>query len=132
MNFNACFHMLSPRENPAEISAEYCLVLVTAADQEEASVLAHALVKDHLAACVGMLPLTSVYIWENQVQQSAEWQLIIKTRVETFSALATRVRELHSYEVPEIIALPIVAGSQTYLDWIGQQVMATHYSSDGN
>jgi periplasmic divalent cation tolerance protein len=101
---------------------EYCLVLVTAGSQAEANKLAHTLVQEHLAACVGLMPITSVYIWDNQVQQGNEWQLLIKTRTQAYSTLAERILQLHSYEVPEIVALPIVAGSSRYLNWIDHQV----------
>jgi periplasmic divalent cation tolerance protein len=108
--------------NPTEYCTEYCIVLVTAADQQEAEHLAHTIIGEQLAACVSIVPITSVYTWQNQVHQNPEWQLLIKTRMDIYSALAKRVQQLHRFEVPEIIALPIVAGSSSYLSWIGQQV----------
>ncbi|MBD2578237.1 divalent-cation tolerance protein CutA [Oscillatoria sp. FACHB-1406] len=100
----------------------YCVVLVTAASQQEAEAIASALLSARLAACVSMAPIHSMYVWKGEVNADEEWQLTIKTRLACFAALEAKVRELHSYEVPEIIALPIVAGSQPYLDWIKNEL----------
>ena len=79
--------------------------------------------EDRLAACVNRIPgVRSVYRWQGKVEQSAEELLIIKTRKELFTTLEKRVRELHSYAVPEVIALPIINGSESYLRWLGEQV----------
>jgi periplasmic divalent cation tolerance protein len=101
---------------------DYGVVLVTTNSQEEATELARKLVTERLAACVSLYPSRSVYRWQGELEESAEWQLLIKTQLRQFPRLAARIRELHSYDVPEIIALPIVAGSQPYLDWLGEQV----------
>ena len=101
---------------------QYGVVLVTAGSKEEAVAIAHNLVKANLAACVSLLPIQSVYTWQGEVQQDEEWQLLIKTDLSQFSILEAKIREIHSYEVPEIIALPILQGSQPYLDWIGSLV----------
>lgn len=101
--------------------SEYSLVLITTSSVTEAEQIAQALVQAQLAACVSFLPIRSVYTWQGQVEQAEEWQLLIKTRLSQFVALEAKVRELHSYEVPEIIAIPIVAGSQPYLQWIAAQ-----------
>jgi periplasmic divalent cation tolerance protein len=98
------------------------IVFVTAASQAEAERIAEALVSDQLAACVSLMPIRSIYTWKGEVCRDQEWQLMIKTRLDRFSMLAEKVRALHSYETPEIIALPIVAGSQPYLQWIAAQV----------
>jgi periplasmic divalent cation tolerance protein len=103
-------------------STGYGVVLVTASSQQEAEAIATSLVQSQLAACVSLFPIHSVYMWQRELHQEQEWQLLIKTDLTQFQALATKVRELHSYEVPEIIALPIVAGSQFYLQWISEQV----------
>lgn len=100
----------------------YGVVLVTAPSQEEATAIAQALIAAKLAACVSLLPVYSIYTWQGQVEQANEWQLLIKSDLEQFSALEAKVRELHSYQVPEIIALPILHGSQPYLNWIAEQV----------
>jgi periplasmic divalent cation tolerance protein len=103
-------------------STGYGVVLVTASSQQEAEAIAISLVQSQLAACVSLLPIHSIYTWQGKLHQEQEWQLLIKTDLTQFPALATKIRELHSYEVPEIIALPIVAGSQPYLQWISEQV----------
>ena len=101
---------------------QYGVVLVTAGSKEEAGAIAHALVDAKLAACVSITPFQSVYNWQGEVHQDEEWQLMIKTDLSQFPNLEAKIRAIHSYELPEIIALPILQGSQAYLDWIGQQV----------
>jgi periplasmic divalent cation tolerance protein len=105
---------------------EFIVVYVTAGSPAEGERLARALVEEQLAACVNRIaPIQSVYRWQGKVDQSEEQLLIIKTRKTLFTALEKRVRELHSYSVPEIIALPIVAGSEAYLQWLGEQVVGS-------
>ncbi len=101
------------------------VVLVTAPSKEAASAIAQALITAKLAACVSLLPVHSIYTWQGQIHQEDEWQLVIKTDLSQFSTLEAKIRELHTYEVPEIIALPILAGSQPYLEWLGAQVQGT-------
>ena len=103
-------------------SVGYGVVLVTTASIEEAEVIANALVEAELAACVSLLPIHSIYIWQGKLHKEQEWQLLIKTDLALFPTLEAKIRELHSYEVSEIIALPIIAGSQPYLEWIAEQV----------
>ena len=98
------------------------IVLVTAGSEQEAQKIANLLVAEKLVACVNFFPLTSVYRWQEKVCCEAEWQLIMKTDLRIFSRLETRIRELHSYEVPEIIALPTVNISQPYLNWIQNNI----------
>jgi periplasmic divalent cation tolerance protein len=99
------------------------LVYVTAGSPAEGERLARALVEEQLAACVNRIaPIQSVYRWQGKVEQSEEQLLIIKTVKSLFTALEKRVRELHSYSVPEIIALPIIEGSDDYLQWLAEQV----------
>lgn len=101
----------------------FVVVYVTAGSAEEAEQLAQTLVGERLAACVNRIKsVRSVYRWQGQVEQSDEELLIIKTRKDLFNALEKRVRELHSYSVPEVIALPVVAGSAGYLGWLSDQV----------
>lgn len=100
----------------------YGLVLVTASSQSEGEAIAQALLQFKLAACVSLMPIRSLYTWKGEVHNEAEWQLMIKTDLRKFSQIAAKVRELHSYEVPEVIALPILMGSQPYLNWISDQV----------
>ncbi|RMH67574.1 MAG: divalent-cation tolerance protein CutA [Cyanobacteria bacterium J003] len=104
-----------------ETAAEYCVVIVTTATEAEALSLADQLVAEHLAACVQVLPVQSIYRWQGVVHRAPEWQLLIKTRIALFEQVRDRLLALHSYEVPEIIAMPIIAGSSAYLNWIKEQ-----------
>jgi periplasmic divalent cation tolerance protein len=98
---------------------EYILVLVTAGSETEASTIAKTLVEEQLAACVNLLsPIRSIYRWEGTVADDQEWLLLIKTRAAHFATIVARVKALHSYQVPEVIALPIVNGSAAYLQWL--------------
>src|SRR5690242_5386882 len=95
------------------------VVFMTAADVEEASRLADMLVGAHLAACVQILPeIESVYRWQGKIERQAEVLLIAKTTIGKFADLEREVRALHSYETPEIVAIPIVTGSAPYLEWL--------------
>ncbi|MFH2006980.1 MAG: divalent-cation tolerance protein CutA [bacterium] len=101
------------------MGSEQFVVFVTAPKGELAAQIAHALVGEKLAACVNILPsVRSIYTWDDAVQDDEEQLLIIKTTAERYPALEARVRALHSYEVAEIIALPIVRGSADYLSWL--------------
>ncbi len=99
---------------------DYCVVMVTTSSQQEAETIAKTLVESKLAACVNIFPIQSIYTWQDKVHNEPEFQLFIKTNRCLFSTLEAKIRELHSYEVPEIIALPILAGSQPYLNWISE------------
>jgi periplasmic divalent cation tolerance protein len=95
------------------------VVLVTAGSHEEGERIADALVTEQLAACVNLVgPIRSIYRWENQIQRDQEVLLIIKTRAALYAALEARVRAVHSYQTPEVIAVPIITGSEAYLDWL--------------
>jgi periplasmic divalent cation tolerance protein len=98
---------------------ECIVVLVTCGSEEEALKIAHALVEDHLAACVNLVsPIRSIYRWEGKIWDEKEWLIIIKTQAKRFDKLEKRVKSLHSYAVPEIISLPIIGGSSPYLNWL--------------
>lgn len=103
----------------------YGVVLVTASSREEGEAIAKALVEAQMAACVTIMPVHSIYTWQGQLISEQEWQLLIKTDLTQFPALEEKISELHSYEVPEIIALPISAGSKPYLQWISDNVKET-------
>ena len=95
------------------------VVFMTAANVEEATRLAEMLVGAQLAACVQILPeVESVYRWHGKIERQAEVLLLAKTTVEKFDELEREVRALHSYETPEIIAVPVTAGSAPYLAWL--------------
>ena len=99
------------------------VILITVPSPEAGERIARPLVEEHLAACVNLVPgATSFFWWEGAVQVEAEALLIVKTRRHLFEALAARVRALHPYTVPEIIAVPLAAGNQAYLDWIRDAV----------
>ena len=99
--------------------SEFLVVYVTAPAGEEAQRLAGALVQEKLAACVNRIPgVESTYTWEGRVERDTEDLLIVKTRADLFDRLKERVRALHGYDVPEIIAVPIVQGSESYLEWM--------------
>jgi periplasmic divalent cation tolerance protein len=99
----------------------HVLILTTLPADADAGAFAEALVDARLAACVNLLPvMESVYRWEGRVQRDSERQLILKTSRERVATLWQRVRELHPYDVPEFIVLPIVDGHDAYLRWIGE------------
>lgn len=95
------------------------LVLTTAGSAEEADKIAHALVERSLAACVNIVPQTeSVYRWKGKVETSREFFLLVKTTAEHVAKVFEAIQSMHSYELPECIALEITAGSEPYLEWI--------------
>ncbi len=98
------------------------VVLTTAGSREDAERIAHALIAENLAACINLAPVTSIYRWEGKVCHDEEIQLIIKTDLDRFEQLQARITQLHSYDLPEIIALPITQGSASYLNWIAAQL----------
>src|SRR5262245_53427477 len=101
------------------------MVLMTASSGEEASRLAEMLVGARLAACVQILPeIESVYRWKGKVQRDAEVLLLAKTTPARFPELERQIRALHSYDTPEIIALPIIRASAPYLQWLVDEVEA--------
>jgi periplasmic divalent cation tolerance protein len=103
------------------------IVLVTCGSRKEARKIARLLVEQRLAACVSeiAMPVASTYRWKGKVESAKEFLLLIKTSKKRFAAVRDAVRKLHSYDVPEIIALPIAAGSRAYLDWIQASVKPT-------
>lgn len=101
---------------------EIVLVLTTVADNDEAEALARQLVDERLAACVNLhSPMLSFYRWKGQVERDAERQIVIKTTRDRVPALEKRLRELHAYELPEFLVLPIDGGSAAYLGWVDDQ-----------
>jgi periplasmic divalent cation tolerance protein len=104
------------------MSQEYGIILVTASSQTEAEAIASTLVLEHLAACVNIHPIHSIYRWEGKINSDPEWQLVIKTKLNLFPLIAETIKAIHSYEVPEIIAIPIIHGSTAYLDWLASSL----------
>ena len=98
---------------------ENIVVFITAPDEEMAARIAKALVGETLAACVNIVRgVRSIYSWQGNIEDEAEVLLIAKTKKSLFEKLSRRVKELHSYQTPEIIALPITAGLPEYIDWL--------------
>ena len=101
------------------MNTEEIVVYITASSEEEAAKIAHSLVEAKLAACVNIVKnIRSIYTWQGKVEDEAEVLMIAKTQKKHFSALSSKVKELHSYSVPEIIALPIIDGAEDYLKWL--------------
>lgn len=98
---------------------DYVQVLTTTASEQEAERIAAALVERRLAACAQVSgPIASRYRWRGEVEEAREWQCLAKTEASRYAEVEAAIRELHSYEQPEIVATPIVAASRGYLDWI--------------
>jgi len=98
-------------------------VVTTTSSREEAERIARALVEGRLAACVQVLgPITSTYRWEGAIETGQEWRCEAKTRAELFGEIEQAIRRLHSYQVPEILAVPVAAGSADYLGWLDAEV----------
>ena len=100
------------------------IVVLTACDSAMlAEQLARHLVERRVAACVNILPKArSIYRWQEKIEDAVEWILLIKSRRDQFASLRAEIQKLHTYEVPEIIAFPVVDGSEAYLDWLDGQL----------
>jgi len=102
---------------------EKIVVLSTCGSEEEAVRIARRLVEGRVAACVNLIPrIRSIYRWEGKVEDATEWLLLIKTSRERYDALCTVLEAAHSYELPEVLALPVVAGSANYLAWLDSEL----------
>ena len=102
--------------------ADVLQVTTTTATRAEADALAQALVEGRHAACVQVVgPITSRYWWEGKVEVSEEWLCLAKTTSDRYPALEAAIRQLHSYDEPEIVAVPVVAGSPSYLEWVTRE-----------
>ena len=99
--------------------------LVTTTDSEQAAgELAEAIVAARLGACVHVMPITSVYRWDGEVTRDAEWRLVVKTTADRLDELMAFVKQRHSYDVPQLVATKLAAGSADYLDWITAETRA--------
>ncbi len=98
------------------------IVLTTAGTREEAAKIARALVERQLAACVNVVAVDSVYRWKGKIENAQEWLLLIKTVSAAFDEVEGVIKELHSYELPECVVVPIEGGSEEYLDWLADNV----------
>jgi periplasmic divalent cation tolerance protein len=102
---------------------EFIVVMITSPDRAEARKIAAALLEKRQAACVGVYPRGESYFWwQGKIDRAEEFLLIAKTRQELLEPLIATVKSIHSYEVPEIVALPLAGGSQDYLDWLRGEV----------
>ncbi|WP_457606347.1 divalent-cation tolerance protein CutA [Nitratifractor sp.] len=112
----------------------YAIVITTTDSEAEAKRLAKALLDARLAACIQILQIESLYRWEGSIEEATEYRLEIKTRAELFEKIERLVRDLHSYEVPEIIMLSIEEGSTEYLNWLDGEVgsRSEEFDTDGN
>jgi periplasmic divalent cation tolerance protein len=103
--------------------AEYVQVLTTVASAEEATKIGGDLLERRLVACVQTIgPITSRYRWQGKLEEEREWQLLAKTEAGLYPQVEVAIRALHSYEEPEILAIPILAASKGYLDWISDNI----------
>ncbi len=101
----------------------YVVVIVTTASKQEAEKIAQHLLNGRLIACANIIgPVSSLFHWSGKTERAEEYLIFMKSRKDLFGKLSETVKALHSYEVPEIIVLPIVGGSQAYLDWLGSSL----------
>lgn len=102
---------------------DYTLIMVTTSSREEAEKIATTLLERKLIACANILgPVSSRFWWQGKIDSAEEYMIFMKTKRELFDQVADNVKQLHSYEVPEIIALPIVEGAKPYLEWINSNL----------
>jgi periplasmic divalent cation tolerance protein len=103
--------------------SEFIQVMTTVAQKEEAQAIAEAALENRLAACVQIVgPITSMYWWEDDIDKSSEYLCIIKSRQDKYSELEKTIRAAHSYDVPEILSVPVTAGSKDYLKWLDSEL----------
>jgi periplasmic divalent cation tolerance protein len=103
---------------------EKIVVLSNCGSEEEARRVARALVEARVAACVNILPgIQSIYRWQGAIQEDSEWMLVIKSTRSMFDRLSVELRKAHSYQVPEVLAIPVIAGDQDYLDWMDREMI---------
>jgi len=101
----------------------YSVLFITTANTEEAQRIASMLLNQKKAACINIVPkVSSLFWWQGKLNSAQESLLMVKTKTSLLNEIVTLVKEIHSYDIPETIALPIVGGNQDYLDWIGKEV----------
>jgi periplasmic divalent cation tolerance protein len=111
---------------------DFIVVLITVPNQDVAATLANALVEEKLVACVNILPgVRSIYAWQGKICDDSELLCVLKTRRVLFAAVRDRVVALHPYEVPEIVALPLIEGNAPYLDWLQKETSAPQAPARG-
>jgi periplasmic divalent cation tolerance protein len=106
---------------------EYIQIYTTTENKDDAGIIAETVVKKRLAACAQVVgPITSTYWWKGTIEEAEEWLCIMKSRKDLFDRLEEAILDVHSYDVPEIVAVPIVIGSQSYLQWLNKEVSNEH------
>jgi periplasmic divalent cation tolerance protein len=109
----------------SDVAAPILLVMMTAPDEPTAETIARILVEERLVACCNLLPqVRSIYRWQGSIEQADEILVLIKTTAAALEAVRARIVELHPYDLPEIIATPVVDGHAPYLDWVRQSTAA--------
>jgi periplasmic divalent cation tolerance protein len=102
---------------------EYIQIYTTTENKDDAGMIAETVVKKRLAACVQVVgPIVSTYWWEGAIEEAEEWLCIMKSRKDLYDSLEKAILDVHSYDVPEIVAVPIVSGSRSYLQWLNKEV----------
>ena len=103
--------------------AEYIQIFTTTESRDDAEMISRDVVEKRLAACAQVLgPITSTYWWKEEIEKTEEWLCIMKSRRDLFNELEEAIKSIHPYEVPEIVAAPMVLGSPSYLEWLGQEI----------
>ncbi len=106
----------------------YVVIFITTADDEEARLISRVLLEQRKAACVSIVPgVSSLFWWQGKIDSSQESLLVVKTKASLLDEVVELVKEIHSYDNPEIIALPVLGGSKDYLEWIGKEVEGADY-----
>ena len=101
----------------------YIQVLTTTETKSDAQAIARAVVEKRLAACVQTIgPITSTYWWQGEIETAEEWLCVIRSRQDLYERLEEAIREVHPYDVPEILAVPVIAGSKSYLEWLDNEL----------
>lgn len=103
--------------------SDYCLVITTTDSRQEAEELSFRITEARLSACSQIEgPITSVYWWQGELEKGEEWKCTFKTSMVKYEELERKLNEIHSYDTPEIIVIPITKGSKAYLDWMGEEL----------
>ncbi|MBM4241735.1 MAG: divalent-cation tolerance protein CutA [Euryarchaeota archaeon] len=101
----------------------YALVYITTSGEEESKKIADRLVREKLAGCVNIVPaIESIYLWKGEIDNDSESLLIAKTKVDNLNNIIKRVKEIHSYDIPCILAIPVIHGSKDYLEWLESEI----------
>jgi len=104
-------------------TGEYLQVFMTTSSKEEAEKIARKLVEERLAACIQIIgPIKSYYWWKRAIEESEEWLCIVKTKMHLYEKLESMIKSMHSYQVPEIVVLPIIKGNESYLKWMDEEL----------